>query len=475
MMDRKAERALHEVCHQVLEWVVPPASERRDLLQYSEHLVATLTDALRQSSVEAEVHIQGSIAKDTWLAGEKDIDVFISLPPTQTKDAFPKVLDVVKAFLGTKWVEAYAEHPYLKAEVNGYQVDFVPCFQIEWAGHTISAVDRTPLHTSYVLEHLAPQAANEVRLLKQFMRGIGVYGAEIRVGGFSGYLCELLILQYATFPSTMKQASQWPLGVVIDPANQFAERVDEVHRLFDAPLIVVDPVDPHRNVAAAVASERLGEFITAARTFLERPRLDFFYPPPSPSPTPSCLTEQFATLGFDVIVAFFAGGRLVPDVLWGQLYKSLRALRSLLGHHGFQVLKTAAWSDEEAVNAFLFGLESRVLPSTTRHFGPPFDSRDATNFLARHVTADTTVIGPWIEDTRWVVGMKRQYTDAVTLLREKLANGGREAGVATRFIDVIPASLDLKVNAELVDFAASNEAFARVLLDFLSGRPRWLG
>jgi len=305
------------------------------------------------------------------------------------------------------------------------------------------------------------------------MRGIGVYGAEIRVGGFSGYLCELLILNYASFLKALKRISQWTIGEVIDIEKLYAGQIREVKRLFDAPLIVVDPVDNHRNVAAAVSSERLGELITASRTFLECPRLSLFYPP-TKSFSPSLLRERFTHLDFDVIVLFFTGGRLVPDVLWGQLYKSMRSLRSLLVHHGFQVLKTAAWSDEEQVNALIFGLESRVIPSTKRHLGPSFDSREANNFLEKHVTADTTVIGPWIEDTLWVVGTKRRYNDAVTLLREKLKTGGKEAGVANKFIDVIQTSLSLKVNEEIVDFAASNEAFARVLTDFLSGRPRWL-
>jgi tRNA nucleotidyltransferase (CCA-adding enzyme) len=474
MMEIEKESTLQEVCDRVLELIIPSASERRELRQYSEHLVTTLTEELQKSGVEADVHIQGSTAKDTWLAGEKDIDIFISLPKTQTKNAFTKVLDVVKAFLGTKWVEAYAEHPYLKAEVGGYKIDFVPCFKIEWEGKVISSVDRTPLHTSYVKKHLEPQAVNDVRLLKQFMRSIGVYGAEIRVGGFSGYLCELLILNYSSFLKTLKNISQWTIGEVIDIENLYAGRIREVKQLFDAPLIVVDPVDHHRNVAAAVSSERLGELITATRIFLEKPRLSLFYPPTKQSSS-SRLKERFTHLDFDVIVLFFEGGRLVPDVLWGQLYKSMRSLRSLLVHHGFQVLKTAAWSDEEQMNALIFGLESHVIPLTKRHLGPSFDSQEANNFLEKHVTADTTVIGPWIEGTHWVVGMKRRYNDAVTLLREKLKNGGKETGIANKFIDVIQTSLRIKVNEEIVEFAASNQAFAQVLTDFLSGKPRWLG
>jgi tRNA nucleotidyltransferase (CCA-adding enzyme) len=306
------------------------------------------------------------------------------------------------------------------------------------------------------------------------MRGIGVYGAEIRVGGFSGYLCELLILNYSSFLKTLKRISQWTIGEVIDIENLYAGRIREVKLLFDAPLIVVDPVDFRRNVAAAVSKERLGELITASRTFLKSPQFSLFYPPMK-QPSSSRLRERLTHLDFDVIVLFFAGGRLVPDVLWGQLYKSMRSLRSLLVHHGFQVLKTAAWSDEEQVNALIFGLESRVISPIKRHLGPSFDSREANNFLEKHVTADTTIIGPWIEGTRWVVGMKRRYNDAVTLLQEKLKNGGKETGIANKFINVISTSLDLKVNEEIIDFITSNEKFIQVLTDFLSGKPRWLG
>lgn len=474
MMESENESVLQEVCDRVLERVKPSVDERRELLQFSEHLVMSLNEKLQKSGIEADVNIQGSTAKDTWLSGEKDIDVFISLPKKKTKDVFPKVLDVVKAFLGAKWVEAYAEHPYLKAEINGHQIDFVPCFKIEWGEKAISSVDRTPLHTSYVTKHLEPQTANNVRLLKQFMRGIGVYGAEIRVGGFSGYLCELLILNYSSFLKTLKRISQWTIGEVIDIENLYAGRIREVKLLFDAPLIVVDPVDLRRNVAAAVSKERLGELITASRTFLKSPQFSLFYPPMK-QPSSSRLRERLTHLDFDVIVLFFAGGRLVPDVLWGQLYKSMRSLRSLLVHHGFQVLKTAAWSDEEQVNALIFGLESRVISPIKRHLGPSFDSREANNFLEKHVTADTTIIGPWIEGTRWVVGMKRRYNDAVTLLQEKLKNGGKETGIANKFINVISTSLDLKVNEEIIDFITSNEKFIQVLTDFLSGKPRWLG
>ena len=229
------ERAIQEICETVLEKITPSAEDRRELLHFSETFVKTVRASLLRANIDADVHIQGSIAKDTWIAGEKEIDLFISLSKTKTKDAFPKVLDVVKGVLGEKWVEAYAEHPYLIAKVDEYTIDIVPCFHMKRAGKTISAVDRTPLHTSYVKDRLNDQGKQEVRLLKKFMSSIGVYGAEIRVRGFSGYLCELLILKYTSFLETLRHTSEWKMGEIIDLENTYEGRLSEAQRRFDAP------------------------------------------------------------------------------------------------------------------------------------------------------------------------------------------------------------------------------------------------
>jgi tRNA nucleotidyltransferase (CCA-adding enzyme) len=73
-----------------------------------------------------------------------------------------------------------------------YRRAIVP--NLEW----LSATDRTPF-IHYVKKRLGKTLQDDVRLLKKFMQGIKVYGAEIKTGGFSGYLCELLILHYGSF------------------------------------------------------------------------------------------------------------------------------------------------------------------------------------------------------------------------------------------------------------------------------------
>jgi len=264
------------ICDEVIARAVPTEDERKDTVSFSQETVKRLAEELQRSGIEADVQVQGSMAKDTWLAGEKDIDLFILLPRTYEKDDFPRVLEVVKRVAGKDWLEAYAEHPYIQADIDGYTIDFVPAFKIEKAEEARSSVDRTPLHTQYVNGHLSQEIKNEVRLLKRFMHGTGTYGAEIKVGGFSGYLCEILVLYYGSFHKTLKAASRWRKKQVIDVERYYEGLEEEARKIFQDNLIVVDPVDKGRNVASAVRESRLSEFLVAARWFLENPDIEFF-------------------------------------------------------------------------------------------------------------------------------------------------------------------------------------------------------
>ena len=89
------------------------------------------------------------------------------------------------------------------------QLRLYPCYKIEDASQKLSAVDRTPLHTKYVKENLKENQKSDVRLFKQFLRGISCYGAEAEIEGFSGYLCEILVIKYKNFKGLIENASKW--------------------------------------------------------------------------------------------------------------------------------------------------------------------------------------------------------------------------------------------------------------------------
>ena len=169
--------------------------------------------------------------------------------------------------------------------IDDVWVNIVPCFKVK-VGKWISATDRTPFHTDYIKSYLDDNLVKEVRLLKRFMKGINVYGAEIKVGGFSGYLCELLVLNYGSFLNVLSSVSNWKKRTIIDYEGHYKGN-NKIKEKFVEPLIIVDPVDKERNVAAAVRKERYNDFVAASRAFLKSPHLNFFYPPETEAAAPA--------------------------------------------------------------------------------------------------------------------------------------------------------------------------------------------
>jgi tRNA nucleotidyltransferase (CCA-adding enzyme) len=429
-----------------------------------------------EHGVNATVRVEGSVAKDTWLREEPEVDIFMRLPTTIPRRALGKIsLEIArKATEGSRQVERFAEHPYLEAFVSGVRVNIVPCYAVE-RGEWLSATDRTPFHTDYVKKRLNKNMRNEVRLLKTFMHGINVYGAEIKMGGFSGYLCELLILRYKSFNETLKAFARRTRRMVVDIESYYADREKELQLLFTEPLVMIDPVDKGRNVASAVQSQKLYTFIGATRAFLKTPSVEFFYPPKTRALSAQALRLKMENRGSAWVFLTFPAVEAVPDVLWGQLYRTQRSLRKLVELNDFKVLRDAVWSDEKTLNVFVFELEQRVLPSVKRHLGPPLErEKECEDFLAKYIHNGSVVSGPYIEDGRWIVELQRRFTDVVELLREKLKEGGRNMGVAELVSEAFREKLRILVNSEIVEVCIGHRDLAEFLTEFLGGKPFWL-
>jgi tRNA nucleotidyltransferase (CCA-adding enzyme) len=470
------QKTLEKVCSDVLGKITPKPEEREKIEALAKALEKKVAEAAAEYGVKATVRLEGSVAKDTWLSGEPDIDIFMRLPKSIPRASLGETALKIarKATQGAKQVERFAEHPYLEAFVEGVRVNIVPCYDTK-QGEWLSATDRTPFHTDYVKKRLTPKMRDEVRLLKKFMKGISVYGAEIKIGGFSGYLCELLIIHYGSFLGVLKAFAKHRQRIVVDIESHYKGREDELPLLFNEPLVIVDPVDMGRNVASAVQPQKLYTFVAAARAFLEKPSLKFFYPPEIKPLTVEKLREALKNRGSALLFIVFGKVNAVPDVLWGQLYKSQRSLAKLLQTNDFALLRHTVWSDEENLNAFIFELESRHLPPVKRHLGPPLEKvEDCEKFLAKHSANPETVSGPYIEDGRWIVEVKRKSTDAVSLLKERLKDGGRSAGIAREIAQVLSRGFKIFVNEEIAETYAENTEFAKFLTEFLSGKPKWL-
>jgi tRNA nucleotidyltransferase (CCA-adding enzyme) len=456
-----------EIIAEVLKKVTPNRSDRDHVLSLAKKLTRKVREAAKEKGMEVEIRVEGSVAKDTWLRDEAEIDIFMRLPTIMPREALGTVcLEIARnATEGFRQIERFAEHPYLEAIEGNVTVNIVPCYNVK-CGEWISATDRTPFHTDYVKPLLDEEKAGEVRLLKRFMKGVGVYGAEIKVGGFSGYLCELLVLNYGSFFQVLRAVGDWEGRIIIDYEGYY-KNTEKVKKIFEEPLVLVDPVDRGRNVGAAVRKERLDEFVVASRAFLAAPDKKFFYPPEVEALNHKELVNKINARGSSIIFIRFGGVTAVQDVLWGQLYKSQRSMRKLIQRHDFTVLRDDAWSDEENLCVLLFEVENRFLPNMKRHLGPPLRKKlEGEKFLRKHVGEGSTVSGPRVEDGRWVVDIKRKYNDVVGLLKEKLRDIGRHVGMAD--------SMEVLVNDEILKLYSANPEFAKFFTEYLDGKPRWL-
>lgn len=467
---------LEKTLQKVLKNTTPTPEEKKHVLALAKQLSQKVEETAHKAGLDVEVRVEGSIAKNTWLREAPEIDIFMRVPPTVPRKAFGTTyLDIArKATAGAEQIERFAEHPYLEAVLDGVRVNIVPCYRVK-KGEWKSATDRTPFHTDYVKPLLNEKLCGEIRLLKQFMKGIDVYGAEIKVGGFSGYLCELLVLFYGSFLQVLRAASNWKAQTFIDLEGYYKKRTSELKLIFEEPLVIVDPVDKGRNVASAVRKERLDEFVAASRVFLDKPSEKFFYPSETKPFRSKKLLQALENRGTSLVFMLCGPVEAVPDILWGQLYKSQRALRKLVSQYDFKVIRDAVWSDEKSLNVFLLEVEHRYLPLLKKHLGPPLEKRsECERFLQKYACSGRVLSGPRVEGGRWVVEITRKYTDMVELLKDKLKSGGRNVGVAELVSQTVAKNLEILVNEEILSTYSRNQEFAKFLTEYLRGKPKWL-
>ena len=413
-----------DVEEEVLRRIKPSPNEYLVVGSAVNKVVELLEEAKSFLDIDYTVSVQGSFAKDTWLSGDVDIDVFILLDKSYclsiaVVDRLLRVLEK-RVFRGYHVEYSYAQHPYIRVYVDPVWVEVVPGCRIEAGEKPLTAVDRTPFHTNYVKRHLEPWQLDEVRLLKRFMKGVGVYGAEIAVRGFSGYLVELLIATFGCFRKVLEAAVEWRPPVYIAPPGTTLEQARRLRRKYpDSVMFVPDPVDPNRNVAAAVSRRSLALFILASTLYLKSPSKAFFFPPKPPSSPNKLLEKAGWRAKRIVVVRLESPGKIVEDVGWGIGWRVARRLASLLENLGFSVVDYSVYVDSKNIWVFV-EVGEEVKPPLVLHRGPPvWKKNNMLRFVEKHLTS--TSVGPWVsEDGILYVLKKPVHVDAKEAIESRV-------------------------------------------------------
>nr|WP_079977762.1 CCA tRNA nucleotidyltransferase [Halanaeroarchaeum sulfurireducens] len=414
-------RDLDEVVSTVRQRVTPSEEERRRLQRTADELISEAEAAMDDLGIEADVIQVGSTARGTWVSGDRDIDVFVRFDPDRPRAELERCgLEIGKRVL-PDGREEYAEHPYVTGQRDGFDVDLVPCYRVESATEIESAVDRTPFHNEYLAARITADVADDVRLFKQFLKGIRAYGSDLRTRGFSGYLSELLVLEYGGFEAVLDAASDWHPPVRLDPE-------DHGTTTFDDPLVVIDPTDPERNVAAVVAAENVARLQHHARAFLADPTESRFFAEEPDSLSKRAVRNHLERRDTTPLAVRFQPPDIVEDQLYPQLRRSLDGLHTGLDQHGFEVLRGTVLADTTAVLFVELSVASR--PAVERHEGPPVHvGEHAEEFLSKY--AETNAYGPFIDADRYVVERERSVTTAREFVEERLFEVSLGAQVET--------------------------------------------
>jgi len=433
-----------EIEAEVLQKVKPDEEEMREVNRVAQELKDELSSV---SEGRFRPLLVGSVPKGTFHK-DPDIDMFILFPEETPVDVLKEIGLKVGRQVLEDTEEKYAEHPYVHGRYKGFDTDIVPCFEVGDIEDMRSSVDRTPLHTEYVMAHLGEEQKDEVILLKAFLKGIGAYSAENKVQGFSGYLCELLILEYGDFGSLLEAGAGWDRGEELGPESE--------NKAFDAPLTFRDPVDTDRNVASALSRYNFDLFRYASRSYLDHPSVKFFFPNPIPELSEEELKYRIRSRGTDFLDISIPRPDIVEDNLYPQMNKAHRALTDHLERKDFKIIHDQNLVTESEIH-ILFEFERATLPSIKKHQGPPVGNPHTASFEKKYGERI------YIENGRLMVDRKRTIDTAAKAVEDAI----KTLDLGSDLNDLFSAKSRISEDEKIA------ENYSDILSEFMDDRLPW--
>lgn len=433
------------VVSEALQICKPTILRTKDLEEVSQLVEGLIDRSIRTLADDriVDFSIGGSYAKGTWVAddsNDNDLDIFVKFDPSVDKHEF-ETLGIKVGFSALSSYEPYlrySEHPYVEAKINDIRINVVPCYNVK-EGRWKSAADRSPFHTIFMRENLDDYMRDQVRILKRFLKCRGIYGSQLSVTGFSGYVTEILILKYGSFINVINYIAnlnhESDLVALHDPEPNLL-------RSFNSKIVIIDPIDANRNLGVAISSESLGKFILTARSFLEDPSIDFFKT--TQNSLDAAVIEKIRS---NLLIIEFTIGQRSPDVLWGQLKRSLNALSKQLNKAGFNALASTCITDEKKYAAFVFLIEFMNLPPLVLRTGPEIFRKDDTKAFVSKKKND--LVPFWISDNMKVLTIsKRNNLDAKEYVSEILSGVRIEAGLNKDIREDLRGGFDIYAGIE---------------------------
>ena len=458
------EEKYSEIHFKVLEIIKPNKEEYEKLQNEFQALKKQIISLLDEKKIQASIELGGSFSRDTWLSGDLDLDIFVKLPYNSEIEP-EEIISIIRKGINLPWEKRHANHPYLYAKKNDLEIEIIPSYKLIKGKKLRSPVDRSIQHKEFIIEHLPAGSNDEVRLLKQFMKGIGTYGAEIKIHGFSGYLIELLTIYFdGKFLEVLKHIKDLP-GQVVKFSD---EKTCDITKFNDEPLVVIDPTDKNRNVASAVKIQALSEFIAAAENYLANPSLNYFFP------KELIIDKKEITLIENSELKLFGLIHRKPavaeDILWGQIRRFEKSLKNYLIQEGYNPTKIASIEKDQKIITLIVSLYENT-PTIQVREGPPVDNPEQKNFLEKYTSNHSVVYGPIVVENYWIVVEKKESIPIQEAIRIAIEKN----------LIAIPSHLHLDKNSfeifnkkELINKFKEDNEIMRFLFLNITGKTRYL-
>lgn len=383
----------------VLKRIKPSKAEQDSAFADAEVFLKQLKDNLSSKGIKAKAVLGGSFAKDTWLSGDYDVDIFVKFDLMHKDKSLSDLLE--SALFSWKFERVHGSRDYFWIYFGSVRFELVPVLDISKDSDAKNVTDFSPLHIDWTNKN-GVGLKDDIRLCKQFCKANKVYGAESFIKGFSGHVVDILVIHFNGFLNFLKAASSWKTGkkIIIDHYDKYKGKT-----LFflnksktDGPLVVVDPVQSERNASAALSLDKLKQFIKAAKMFLKNPSADFFIPK----------NIDISKLKADIILkAVPVEGR--EDVVGCKLLQVFDYLKEHIDED-FGISSADWFWDKKSPALFWFKLKNKSLPILAEHKGPPLSLKQSVDVFKKKYSETFEN-----DDCIWAK-VKRKHTSPNSLL-----------------------------------------------------------
>ena len=309
-----------------------------------------------------------------------------------------------------KVTRLHGSRDYFQIKQQKFTFEIVPILDIKKAEQAKNITDVSPLHSNFVLKH--KKLIDEIRLTKQFFKAAKVYGAESYILGFSGYVCEILTINYGSFLKLMKSITKWKEKAVIDIKGYYKNKnvfMELNKSKLTSPLIVIDPVQKDRNAAAALDHEKFDIIRHRAMSFIKNPSKEFF--------EVKVLTEQYIRNKFrrnKLIILKAKPLNKKEDIAGAKMLKAFHFIEQRLISYNFKIIESDMLWHSKNSSLIYYALENDRLSKTMEVSGPPLKiKRHAEIFKKKHEKT-------FIRNNRIFAVEKRTFADARDLIKNTI-------------------------------------------------------